>query len=165
MTVKESYNWRDYWPLIIIASAGLIAGVVGWGQTGDLMRSMTFFMGTGLILLAGLKVVNLSEFVMTFRKYDLLAARSSVYANGYPFLELLLGAGYLFGVYLLAVNILTLIIMTIGAIGVYRKMQDEEVLMCACLGAVFNVPMTWVTLAEDMLMATMAGIMTVLLLV
>lgn len=165
MALKVTYSWRDYWPLITIALAGLIAGVVGWLWTSSLMRAMTFFMGTGLILLASLKISNLSEFAMTFGKYDLLAKRSQFYAKAYPFIELVLGIGYLVGAYLLAVNILTFLVMTVGAIGVYQKMHDEEVLMCACLGAVFNVPMTWVTLAEDTLMATMAGVMTILLFV
>jgi len=121
-------------------------------------------MGTGITLLASLKVMNVSDFAMTFRKYDLVAGRFGWYAHSYPFLELALGVGYLLGWQLIAVNAVTFVVMTIGAVGVYQKMQDEEVLMCACLGAVFNVPMTWVTLVEDVVMASMAGVMLVLLL-
>jgi len=164
MTLKESYNWRDYWPLIIIATAALVAGVVGWLQTENLMRSMTLFMGTGLMLLASLKVMNVSNFAMTFAKYDLIAGRSRWYAHSYPFLELALSIGYLLSWQLIIVNAVTFLVMTISAVGVYQKMQDEEVLMCACLGAVFNVPMTWVTLVEDVIMAGMAGGMLLLLL-
>jgi hypothetical protein len=164
MALKESYNWRDYWPLMMIVSAAIIAGAVGWLQTESVMRSMTLFMGTGLTLLASLKIINVRDFAMTFRKYDLIARRSSWYAHRYPFLELALGAGYLLDWQLVVVNAVTFLVMTIGAFGVYRKMQDEEVLMCACLGAVFNVPMTWVTLVEDIIMAGMAGGMLVLLL-
>jgi len=164
MALKESYSWRDYWPLMAIAGIAIAVGVIGWWQTQNIIRSMSLFMGTGLLLLASLKIYNISEFAMTFAKYDLLAKRSDAYARWYPFLELLLAVGYLAGFYLLVVNIVTFAVMTIGAIGVYQKMHDEEVLMCACLGAVFNVPMTWVTLAEDSLMASMAGMMVIMLL-
>jgi hypothetical protein len=164
MSLQESYSWHDYWPLIAIAVAALIAGTIGWWQTNEVMRAMSLFMGTGLFLLASLKVYNVSEFAMAFAKYDLIAKRSDVYARWYPFLELMLAVGYLVGVYLLAVNIITFVVMAVGAVGVYQKMHDEEVVMCACLGAVFNVPMTWVTLTEDSLMAVMAGVMTIMLL-
>jgi len=164
MTLQESYSWRDYWPLLIIFSAAVVAGVVGWLQTESIMRSMALFMGTGLTLLASLKIINVREFAMTFRKYDLVAGRFGWYAYSYPFLEFALGIGYLLSFKLVIVNAVTFVVMTIGAVGVYRKMQDKEVLMCACLGAVFNVPMTWVTLVEDVIMAGMAGGMLVLLL-
>ena len=164
MALKESYSWRDYWPLFVIVSAAVIAGGVGWLQTENVMRSMTLFMGTGITLLASLKVMNVNEFAMTFRKYDLVAGRFEWYAYSYPFLELALGLGYLLSWQLIIVNAVTFVVMTIGAVGVYQKMQDEEVLMCACLGAVFNVPMTWVTLVEDLIMASMAGGMLFLLL-
>lgn len=164
MTVKQTHNWRDYWPLLIIVSAAVTAGIVGWLQTNNLMRSMTLFMGTGITLLASLKVLNVNDFAMTFAKYDLIAGRFGWYAYGYPFLELALGLGYLLSWQLIIVNAVTFVVMTIGAVGVYQKMQDEKVLMCACLGAVFNVPMTWVTLVEDLIMAVMAGVMLLLLL-
>lgn len=164
MALKETYSWRDYWPLIAIAVAALLAGAIGWWQTNEIMRAMSLFMGTGLFLLASLKVYNVSEFAMAFAKYDLIAKRSDTYARWYPFLELVLAVGYLVGVYLLVVNIITFVVMTVGAVGVYQRMHDEEVLMCACLGAVFNVPMTWATLTEDSLMAVMAAVMTIMLL-
>lgn len=162
MSQEESRSWRAYWPLAVIASTALVVGLVGWWHTNEIMRAMSLFMGTGLLLLASLKIYNVSEFAMAFAKYDLLAERSDTYARLYPFLELVLAVGYLVGWYLLAVNIVTFVVMTIGAVGVYQKMHDEEVLMCACLGAVFNVPMTWVTFVEDTLMGVMAFVMIVI---
>lgn len=162
--LKETYTIKDYWPLMLIFLVGLLAGLGGWLVFADIMRAMTLFMGSALFLLSGLKVSNLSEFAMAFSTYDLLAGRSDAYARGYPFIELLLAFGYLFGVYLVLVNTVTLLVMSIGAVGVYQNMKKDEVLMCACLGAVFNVPMTWVTLIEDVVMALMAGSMLLVLL-
>lgn len=163
MALKENYTVKDYWPLIVIFVAGLSAAFVGFNLTGEIMRAMTLFMGTVLLLLSALKVYNRSEFAMAFATYDVLAGWSDVYARNYPFLELLLAVGYLLGVVLPLVSAVTFIVMTIGAVGVARKMNDDEVIQCACLGAVFSVPMTWVTLVEDLLMAAMAGYMLILL--
>ncbi|MDP3725587.1 MAG: hypothetical protein Q8R36_00140 [bacterium] len=46
-----------------------------------------------------------------------------------------------------------------GALGVFLKLRDGEVVPCACLGVVFKIPMTWVTFIEDLLMAVMAAFM------
>jgi hypothetical protein len=49
--------------------------------------------------------------------------------------------------------------MSINSIGVYIALQKKETLMCACLGSLFKLPMTYVTLAEDLIMGLMALIM------
>ena len=47
-------------------------------------------------------------------------------------------------------------VMTVGAIGVGRALRRTERIPCACLGTVFKLPMTKITLFEDLLMAAMA---------
>ena len=91
--------------------------------------------------------------------YDIIAKRSTVYAYIYPFIELALGLSYLFGIYPLYTNIVTLIISIIGSIGVAQILLKRQKIMCACIGAVFKVPMTWVTFFEDVFMAFMAAAM------
>jgi len=54
------------------------------------------------------------------------------------------------------VSVLVIPVMLIGALGVYQKLRAGEEVPCACLGTVFTIPMTWVTLGEDLLMASMA---------
>ena len=91
--------------------------------------------------------------------YDLISQRFYFYGYIYPFLELALGFAYLFEWYLFAVNIITFLLMLISAIGVFKELAKGKHIACACLGAVFKVPMTYVTLAEDLIMAAMAFIM------
>ncbi len=55
-----------------------------------------------------------------------------------------------------AVSAAVFVVMLVGAYGVYLKLKEHEEIPCACLGTVFKVPMTWVTLGEDLLMAGMA---------
>jgi hypothetical protein len=51
--------------------------------------------------------------------------------------------------------------MLVSAAGVARELWKGREIMCACLGVVFKIPMTYVTLLEDLLMAAMAGFMLV----
>lgn len=123
---------------------------------GDMLYTMRMFMGSFFVVFGAFKVVNLKGFAMAYREYDLLAKRSWIYAYLYPFIELGLGAAFLAGTSLQLASIITLIVMSIGALGVFLKLIKREQIMCACLGVVFKVPMTWVTLLEDVVMAGMA---------
>ena len=49
--------------------------------------------------------------------------------------------------------------MGFSSIGVIQSVVDKKKIKCACLGAVFNVPMTTVTIIEDLLMVVMAVFM------
>ena len=51
--------------------------------------------------------------------------------------------------------------MAISSIGVAIELSKKKEIMCACLGVVFKLPMTYVTLLEDLLMAAMALIMLI----
>lgn len=90
--------------------------------------------------------------------YDLIAKRSHMYALAYPFIELTLGLLYLFGWQLILANWLTMVLMLISTSGVAQALLNKQNLTCACLGMVFKLPMTYVTLLEDLLMLCMAAI-------
>lgn len=116
-------------------------------------------MGLFFIVFGSFKIMNLRGFVEAYSMYDLLAQRSTLYAYLYPFIELSLGIAYLMRWHLTAINGITLVLMLISAAGVARELAQGRAIMCACLGVVFKIPMTYVTLAEDLLMAVMAMIM------
>ena len=52
--------------------------------------------------------------------------------------------------------------MLVGSIGVFQTLLDKRAIQCACLGTVFKLPMTKVTLAEDLGMAAMAAAMLII---
>ena len=64
-----------------------------------------------------------------------------------------------------ATNSVTLVLMLVGGAGVGRALLDKRAIRCACLGTALNLPMTKVTLVEDLTMAVMAAVMLVMLLV
>ncbi len=45
-----------------------------------------------------------------------------------------------------------------ASLGVIRSVFNKQKIRCACLGAVFNLPMSTVTIVEDLLMVAMAGV-------
>ncbi len=140
---------------IVISFAGLrqlIYGFCPYGAIQDFMAA--FFLVFGF-----LKLLNLKGFAQAYATYDVIAKKSRAYALAYPFIEIALGLSYLFRLVPKVTNWITLIVMFISAIGVAIALSKKKEIMCACLGVVFKVPMTYVTLFEDLLMAAMALIM------
>jgi len=163
--VVVKHSFKDFLPLIVIFAV-IVAFTIWRASTvanADLMFLMTSFMGGFFIVFGGFKAFNLKGFAEAYGMYDVIAKRSKLYGYLYPFIEIGLGIAYLTAFSLLATNIVTLIIMLVGAYGVYLKLREKEVIPCACLGVVFKLPMTKVTLFEDLLMATMALVMIILL--
>jgi hypothetical protein len=56
-------------------------------------------------------------------------------------------------------NLVTLVVMLMSIVGVTQALLQRRRIQCACLGTVFNLPMTKVTFLEDALMAGMALVM------
>ncbi len=101
----------------------------------------------------------------SFQTYDILARPVRAYAFAYPFIELGLGVAYLTGFAPIATNLFTLVVMLVGIVGVSQALLQKRRIQCACLGTVFNLPMSKVTFIEDGVMAVMAAAMLAGLLV
>ncbi|MEI8124352.1 MAG: MauE/DoxX family redox-associated membrane protein [Parachlamydiaceae bacterium] len=149
--------YKQYWPLfVLIAVAILGSTALTYGAQKSLFEWMHFFMGLFLSQFAMLKLFHISDFVHGFQKYDLVAKKSVYYAYAYPFIELGLGLAYLSFVYPFAIYVITIVVMSIGAIGVIRALKAGLDVRCACMGTVLDVPLSTVTLSEDISMITMA---------
>ena len=114
------------------------------------------FMGLFLLVFAMVKLFDLSSFAVGFAKYDLLAARSRTYALGYPFIELALGLAYLSRWLPQATYFATIAILSFGALGVLNTMRQGKQINCACMGQILEVPVSTVTLTENLSMSVMA---------
>ena len=144
---------------IIIYTIAMLIYYGSW----DSLYAMRHFEGAFFIIFGMLKISNWRGFVNAYRMYDIVAKRSKFYAYLYPLIELALGIAYLFAFQLLITNIVTLLLMIIGIIGIAQVLMRKQKIICACMGAVFKVPMTTVTLIEDLLMGVMALMMIILL--
>lgn len=152
------YSLRDFLPLIIIFACIIMFTLVRQFIAGDwqLLESMQDFMAAFFIIFGTFKIINWHGFAEAYATYDILAQRSTIYAYAYPLIELGLGFAYLFRIYPIATNSITFIVMIISSIGVALELLKKRSIMCACLGVVFKIPMTYVTLFEDIVMAGMS---------
>jgi hypothetical protein len=153
----------SYYPIFLlfgflVLGTGLLEAAAG---AFDWHRSMARFMGGFFLAFAFFKLLDVRAFADAYAGYDVIAGRLRAYGFMYPFIELLLGAAYLSGFQPTATNAVTLVVMSVGTVGVVKTLLARRKIRCACLGAVFNLPMSYVTLAEDALMAAMATVMLV----
>jgi len=158
-TMKQ-YSLKNFAPLIIIFS--LIMFITMGSKfyynltTHDTMR---IFMASFFLIFGFFKIINLAGFAKAYSIYDIIAKKYFWYGYVYPFLEISLGLAYLYNWQPVFTNIFTLILMLVSAAGVFNELKKGKHITCACLGVLFTIPMTYVTLAEDMIMALMALIM------
>jgi uncharacterized membrane protein len=119
------------------------------------MLYMMDFMGIFFLVFGLFKLIDLKGFVMGFQQYDFIARRFPAYGYAYPFIEIGLGVLYLMGYMFLWQNILVVILATIGIYTAYKYTDHKDDIRCVCLGTMFDLPMTWVTLSENALMLVM----------
>lgn len=157
--IVDNPSWlATYKPLLLIfAYILLVALAVEYTQgVFELHRFMPNFMAGFFLVFSFFKLLNLQGFADSYAMYDLLAMRFKPYGYLYAFIELGLGIAYLLAWQPTLTNWLTLIIMAFSSLGVIRAVANKQKIRCACLGAVFNLPMSTVTIIEDLLMALMA---------
>jgi copper chaperone CopZ len=152
---------ESLYPLLLIVAyiAGtviLIAYGTGNFSLHSLMRN---FMAGFFLVFSFFKFLDLRGFADTYRTYDVAARAWPFWGLLYPFAELGLGIAYLLNLYPFTTNLITLVLMLIGAIGVLKALLNKHAIRCACLGTALNLPMTKVTLVEDLTMAAMAAAM------
>jgi hypothetical protein len=148
-----------YYPLALLA--GFLIGIVALTEVRaggfDWGRAMGNFMGAFFIAFSFFKLLDLRGFADSYRGYDVVARRFPGYGLIYPFIELALGVAYIASFQPLVTNIVTLVVMSVSSIGVLQSVLKKRAIRCACLGTVFNLPMSTVTLVEDGLMVAMAA--------
>ncbi len=151
---------RAYYPLFLIAA--YIAGVAsinnfhwydinwhGW---------MYHFMAGFFLVFSAFKFLDLRGFADGYATYDLLARRWHTYGYIYPFLELSLGILYLTQWLPTMTQLATIIIMGFSSIGVINSLLKKQKFQCACLGTLLKVPLSSVTLIEDLTMVVLAAL-------
>jgi hypothetical protein len=155
-----------YRPLLLIVIY-LIAGSlfiqigIGGPHAVGAMETMRYFMAGFFLVFSFFKLLDIQAFATAYARYDLLAMRWPSWGLIYPFLELALGVAYLTNFNPLLTFWLTIGIMGFSAIGVIQVVASKTQIQCACLGTVFKLPMSTVTIIEDVGMVLMAATMLV----
>ncbi|CAN5902207.1 hypothetical protein BH11BAC7_BH11BAC7_23730 [soil metagenome] len=165
-TMVNDVSWlKTYKPLLIIGVFITVISHIASRTTGgvDFMLWMNYFMAGFFLVFSFFKLLDLKGFADSYAMYDVVAKKAKGYGYIYPFIELTLGILFLTGFQPVVTNIATIVVMGISSIGVIQSVLSKKKIKCACLGAVFNLPMTTVTIIEDLLMIAMASISVILL--
>lgn len=155
---QPSFRLATYWPLFLVVSYVIsMATFVEWIQSDfDWSRWMGYFMGFFFLGFAFFKLLDVGKFADAFSSYDIVAEKSRAYALIYPAIEVGLGVLFVTQTWLVAANVLTAVIMSVGLIGVIRAVLSKNKIQCACLGTAFDLPMSVVTIVENSVMLVMA---------
>lgn len=157
MTTEKKGIWI-YYPIFLItayiAGVAFINNLHGFGLNG--IAWMNQFMAGFFLVFSAFKLLDIRGFADGYATYDLLARRWYYYGFIYPFLELGLGILYVGGWFPVLTLLLTVIIMGFSSLGVINSLLKKQKLTCACLGTVLNVPLSSITLIEDLTMVGLA---------
>ncbi len=164
---EETKSWiATYKPILLIF--GYITGVTllieymhgefAW------MRWMNHFMAGFFLVFSFFKLLNLKGFAQSYAMYDIVARKWNGWGYVYVFTEMALGIAFLTGFNPILTNIVTFVVMTVSIIGVLQSVFNKRKIKCACLGDVFNLPMSTITIIEDALMIGMSGVMLLMML-
>lgn len=159
---EQAKSWLGtYKPILLIF--GYITAIAIIAATNQStfywMHAMNVFMGGFFLTFSFFKMLDLKGFAESYSMYDIVAKQIKAYGFVYAFIELGLGFAYATNFQPLITNIVTLVVMTISIVGVLQSVLNKRKIQCACLGAVFNLPMSTVTIIEDALMIGMSSIM------
>ena len=162
MPTKETTSWLNtYKPVLLIGAyitgATLLVEAVKGNFNWNL--GMQNFMAGFFLVFSFFKLLNLKGFAESYSSYDIIAKKWFGWGYLYAFIELSLGIAYLMNFNPIVTNAITFLVMSISIIGVLQSVLNKRKIRCACLGAVFNLPMSTITIIEDALMIGMSGVM------
>jgi len=149
---------QTYRPLLILTIYLLLGAFSGaWGNDHlEWKTVMRLFMGGFFISFSFFKMLDLKGFANAYQSYDLVAKTFPPYGYVYPFIECALGLAYLSNFQPFWINLITAFVMAVSLAGVLRAVASKRTIQCVCLGTGFNLPMSTVTIVEDLLMLAMA---------
>ena len=119
-------------------------------------------MGYFFIIFSFLKLHNIKQFAVSFSNYDPITNKIPNFGLIYPFIELILGTLFLLNFFSLFINFATIVILLPQTYGIYKKLMKKEKILCACLGTSFEIPLSKLTIIENLTMCSMATIMIVI---
>lgn len=159
---KEKSWLQTYKPILLVFAYLLVTTLLiqFFSENGFNFKTwMRHFMAGFFLVFSFFKMLDLGGFKNSYLSYDIIAKKLPIWGYIYAFIELALGLGFLIGENLLVLNIIAFVVMTISIIGVLQSVLNKRKIQCACLGAVFDLPMSTVTIIEDALMIAMSGYM------
>jgi hypothetical protein len=116
------------------------------------------YMGFIFLSFGFLKLYDIHKFVTIFNKYDIISQKINLYPYLYPFIEILVGLALINNYQMIHFIKLIIALMMISIGSVVVSLYRGQELRCGCLGSFFHIPLSYVTLSENIMMLVM-GIM------
>lgn len=156
---EEAVTLKTYLPVFLIFGyIALVTLLVQLVQDRfDPEEWMRHFMAGFFLTFSFFKMLDVPAFAMSYRSYDIVAKLWPGYGYLYPFVELALGIVFLIPALSIPGYWAAFIVMSVSITGVIQSMLRKSKFQCACLGAVFKLPLSKITLFEDALMILMSG--------
>lgn len=157
--LEQGKSWLlTYRPILLIFLyiIGVTLLVQAFNTSFDLTEWMRHFMAGFFLVFSFFKMLDLKGFADSYVMYDVIARKIPQWAYLYAFVELALAIAYLTNFRPAITNTITTLVMSVSIIGVLQTVLNKRAIRCACLGAVFNLPMSTVTIIEDGLMIIMS---------
>lgn len=162
---EDNRTWlQTYKPILIIAGyITLVSAIIAFNHDGFAeMLFMRSFMAGFFLSFSFFKMLDLKAFAESYAMYDVVAMKVPAWGYLYAFIELALGIAFALNFEPVITNTVTAVVMSVSLIGVLQSVLNKKKIQCACLGAVFNLPMSTVTIIEDGLMIIMSVAMLVM---
>ncbi|NCG35144.1 MAG: hypothetical protein GWO78_04005 [Dehalococcoidales bacterium] len=148
---------KTYKPILLaLFFVVLLAVISSIERSFSYKEFFRLYMGYFFIIFSFLKLQNIKQFALSFSKYDPISQKFFNFGIIYPFLELLLGILFILNFLGLTINILTIIIFIPQTIGVIIKLKNNEKISCACVGTSTEIPISNLTILENIIMCLMA---------
>ncbi|MBC7498091.1 hypothetical protein H7170_00445 [Candidatus Gracilibacteria bacterium] len=144
-------------PLYLLLMAILVLSIV----LTSIFPSNTFMMylmGTWFLSFGIFKLIDIRSFAKSFAQYDIIARAWHGYGYIFPFVEIGIGLIYILNtgmIFMTEINLITLVVSLLGIISAYQIITTGKVVVCACMGTYWKLPMTKVTLIENLAMFLM----------
>lgn len=158
---EDTAATNSYYPIFLIFAyiSGISLVIQLTPHHFDWMQWMSHFMAGFFVVFSFFKLMNIKGFAEGYAMYDVVAKRIPQYGYIYPFIELGLGVAFITGFNPFLTNLTALLVMGISTIGVVQNLLKKSPFQCACLGTIIKLPLSKVTLFEDLLMVLMSVIM------
>jgi copper chaperone CopZ len=150
LAAPSANTLKIYFPLFLVLALIALAAFAGSSW-------MISFMAGFFLVFGAFKLLDVPAFADAYGSYDVIAKRFRPWGMAYPFIETALGFAFLFHFQMQAATWVALILSLVGAIGVIQSVMRKQTIKCACLGTVFNLPMSTITIVENLGMAAMAA--------
>lgn len=144
--------------IFIAVSSNVLSNIRGF----SVETYMADFMGVFFVVFALFKFAHLDLFKLTHEGYDEIAKRFPVWGYIFPLVELALGTGYLTLGSQNILHLITIIVTATASVGVFKEITKKSKIQYACLGTFIRLPLSKVSLVEDLAMLAMVAVMIVL---